>query len=167
MSSQQILIIVVVLALITLGFGYILGASRTANAPTQQTTEIPKPIVPPEATVIEEEVTQERPHISRETVEGLYYGLTYVAAEEKFGFPSDETESEYDRGVEGYTSPFVIYWHVWNNEDGSKVRLGFINKKMERKQFIAADGISEIPESPLADVKNYGKILGMEGEDER
>ena len=167
MSSQQILIIVVVLALIALGFGYILGAARTANAPTQQTTEIPKPAAPPEVTLSEGEVAPERSYISRETVEGLYYGLTYEAAEEKFGFPSDETESEYDRGVAGYTSPFVIYWHVWNNEDGSKARLGFVDKKMDRKQFIAADGTSEIPLPPHLDVDNYGKILGMEGEDRR
>ena len=161
MSSQQVIIIAVVLVLIALSFGYVIGASRSVDTPIAS----PEPKPEPEPiTTEEEEPVPERPYISRETVEGLYYGLTYEAAEKKFGFPSDETESEYDRGVEGYTSPFVIYWHVWNNEDGSRARLGFVENKLERKQFIAADGNSEIPLPPHLDVKNYDKILGIDGE---
>lgn len=166
MSSQQVIIIAVVLVLVALGFGYILGASRTENATptTKETTQTSDLPLPPEPTLIEEETPPERLYISRETIEGLYYGLTYEAAEEKFGFPSDETESEYDPGVEGYTSPFVIYWHVWKNKDGSKARLGFVDNKLDRKQFIGKSGDSEIPLPPHLDVDNYGKILGMEGE---
>lgn len=166
MSTNNVLIIIAVVVAVALGLGYILGASRQAQTPVAEPVAVPGAVLLA-TTEGEEEQPPPRSFISRETVEGLYFGLTYEAAEELFGFPSDETESEYDRGVEGYTSPFVIYWHVWGNEDGSRARLGFINNKMDRKQFIAADGVSEIPESPHVDVENYGKILGMEGEDKK
>jgi len=165
MSSQQVILIAVVLVVIALSLGYVMGASRNAKSPVSESAAAPVLLPPPVVVLPEGEPAPKRIPINRETVEGLYYGLTYEAVEEKFGFPSDETESEYDHGVEGYTSPFVIYWHVWNNEDGSKARLGFVDNKLDRKQFIAADGSSEIPLPPNLDVKNYGKILGMEGEE--
>jgi len=164
MSSQQVILIALVLVVVALSLGYVMGASRNAVVPAPEPAASSVP-AQPVVVQMEEEPAPKRIPISRETVEGLFYGLTYEAAEEKFGFPSDETESEYDHGVEGYTSPFVIYWHVWNNEDGSKARLGFVDNKLDRKQFIAADGSSEIPLPPNLDVKNYGKILGMEGEE--
>ncbi len=165
MSSQQVILIVLVLVVVALSLGYVMGVSRTTEVPASEFDAASVTVPPPVLVQPEEEPAPKRIPISRETVEGLYYGLTYEAAEEKFGFPSDETESEYDHGVEGYTSPFVIYWHIWKNEDGSKARLGFVDNKLDRKQFIAADGSSEIPLPPNLDVKNYGKILGMEGEE--
>ncbi|MCK5861680.1 MAG: hypothetical protein KAH38_04295 [Candidatus Hydrogenedentes bacterium] len=168
MSSQNVMVIVLVLVGAALGAGYIIGISRSDPISVPEGGDISES----STEVLEEEKGEEellpaRPFISRETVEGLYYGLSYEAAAEKFGFSSDESETEYEQGVQGYTSPYVIHWHVWNNEEGSRVRLGFIDNKMDRKQFIASDGISEIPESPHTDVKNYGKILGMEGERNR
>ena len=145
-----------------LGLGFILGTTQTeptppAEPPSQQMNGEPEPL--PE---LPEEKPEERPHIARDTVENLYYGLSYEQAEELFGFASDYSESEYDPGVEGYTSPFVILWHEWENEDGSKARLGFVNNRMERKQFIEPDGTAALPDAPHLDVDSYGDILGIE-----
>lgn len=84
--------------------------------------------------------------ITRETVEGLYYGLALTDIEEMFGRVSDFMETEYEPGVSGYTSPFVIIWHHWNNEDGSKAKLGFVDNKLYRKQFLDAGNTALLPE---------------------
>ena len=78
--------------------------------------------------------------ISREMVEKLLYGMTYENVMERFGRESDETETEYDSGTPGYTSPTVTVWHRWDNPDGSVARVGLVNHKLERKVFVDAGG---------------------------
>ncbi len=95
-----------------------------AVAPISGVTELPVPEPPP------------RPAITQEMVEKLLYGMTYEQVAEKFGGESDEMGSEYDRGKAGYTAPFVTVQHVWKNPDGSRVRAGFVNGKLESKAYL-------------------------------
>ena len=144
MSFQGLMITgaLVVLAAVLLG-----AAALTWLQPMRMPDETPAPVedaqpAPPDEKEEQKSITA----ITREQVEGLYYGLPYAEAEQLFGGEADAVETEYDRGVEGYTSPFVITWYVWKNEDGSKARLGFVKDKLYRKQFIASDGRSTLPE---------------------
>lgn len=160
MSSKAVMMGAIVFFALFIGLGFLLAGTEPVPPPDMQSDAPPEFVQ--EVTLAEGEVeAPTRKYIARETVEGLYYGISYEYAEETFGFPSDEDDSEYDPGVDGYTSPFVIHWHVWKNEDGTKARLGFINNKMDRKQFIEADGTDALPESPHVDVDNYGRYLGI------
>lgn len=78
--------------------------------------------------------------ISEQSVMDLLFGQSYESVEDRFGIPADSRESEYKRGISGYTSPFTIVWYLWGNPDGSNVRLGFVNNKLEYKYFIRQDG---------------------------
>jgi hypothetical protein len=65
-------------------------------------------------------------------------------------------DSEHFSGIQGYTSPYVVLWHSWNNSDGTRVKLGFIGKKLDRKQFYYRDGdfsTSEVDLEALAEEK--------------
>ncbi|HDP36130.1 MAG TPA: hypothetical protein ENN29_13610 [Candidatus Hydrogenedentes bacterium] len=165
MSLRNSILTALIVAGLVLGAGYILGLARTEPAPDAEETETPPPVAavnPDPSPAGEPEEEAPKIHITREMVEKMYYGLSYEDAAQLFGATSDEWDTEYNQGVEGYTSPFIIHWHVWKNEDGSKARLGFVNKKLERKQYIAADGDNLLPEAPHTDVENYGHILGIE-----
>lgn len=78
--------------------------------------------------------------ITEDMVEKLYLGHTYESIVELFGREADQRESEYIRGTDGYTSPYTIVWHSWENTNGTTVRLGFINSKLDRKVFVRSDG---------------------------
>ena len=100
-------------------------AAPEATAPPA--TEAPAPPEPPAP-------------VTGEMVEKLLYGMTYENVMERFGRESDETETEYDQGTPGYTSPSVTVWHRGDNPDGSAARVGFVNQKLERKVFVDAGG---------------------------
>lgn len=87
-----------------------------------------------------EPIEETREPIREEMVDTLYLGQSYENVEALWGVSSDKQESEYQRGIEGYTSPHSIVWHTWNNPDDTRVRLGFINGKLERKEFYRLDG---------------------------
>ena len=140
MSLQNAIIIVLVVLCVFLAFTLL--RSRPVDMPPGQ--ELPPPPVPPEAAAEllpegEPEVSPRQP-ITEESLEKLYLGLSYEQVEGLFGVPSDDQESEYDRGIDGYTSPHTIVWHTWNNPNDTRVRLGFINGKLEKKQFYRRDG---------------------------
>ena len=102
-------------------------AAPEATAPPA--TEAPAPPEPPAPSPV-----------TGEMVEKLLYGMTYENVMERFGRESDETETEYEQGTPGYTSPSVTVWHRWDNPDGSAARVGFVNQKLERKVFVDAGG---------------------------
>ena len=102
-------------------------AAPEATAPPA--TEAPAPPEPPAPSPV-----------TGEMVEKLLYGMTYENVMERFGRESDETETEYEQGTPGYTSPSVTVWHRWDNPDGSAARVGFVHQKLERKVFVDAGG---------------------------
>lgn len=140
MSLQNIVIIAFVVLCVFLAFALL----RSQPVVTPSGQEIPAPPAPPVTAVTPipegEPETPPRQSIAEESVDKLYLGLSYEQVEELFGVPSDDQESEYDRGIDGYTSPHTIVWHTWANPNNTRVRLGFINGKLEKKQFYRRDG---------------------------
>ncbi|NLV42809.1 MAG: hypothetical protein GXY15_16480 [Candidatus Hydrogenedentes bacterium] len=102
------------------------AAPEAAAPPAPEAPEPPEPPAPAPVT--------------GEMVDKLLYGMTYENVMERFGRESDETETEYEQGTPGYTSPSVTVWHRWDNPDGSAARVGFVNQKLERKVFVDAAG---------------------------
>lgn len=140
MSLQNVIIIVLVILCALLTFA-LLRSQPVAPPRAQQPQASPTPPAPaqPPTTEGEPELAPREP-ITEESVDKLYLGLTYDRVVDVFGVPSDEQESEYDRGIDGYTSPHTIVWHTWTNPNNTHVRLGFINGKLEKKQFHRRDG---------------------------
>ncbi len=95
----------------------------------------------------------ERRTIAESEIEKLYLGYRYEEIEDLFGIEADERESEYCRDPNGYIAPHTIVWYIWNNPDDTRVRLGFINNKLERKQFLRKDGVIISNEINLDDLK--------------
>lgn len=144
MSSQGMIITGAVVVLIAVLLGAVALNQRQAQLAPAET-----PMMTEEdamATLSNDETPAEKPYIEREQVEGLYYGLQYADVEALFGAEADAVDTEYDPGVNGYTAPFIITWYVWNNEDGSQARLGFVKDKLYRKQFITKQGTPALPE---------------------
>ena len=68
-------------------------------------------------------------------LEKLMYGMTYEQVVEVVGTEADESESQFERDKTGYTAPILTVWKTWMNPDGSKLRVGFVEGKLEQKQF--------------------------------
>lgn len=94
--------------------------------------------------------------ITKAMVDAMLLGVTVEEVEDSWGRISDEMESEHHSGIQGYTSPYSVLWHSWNNSDGTRVKLGFIDKKLDRKYFYYRDGnfsTSEVDLEALAEEK--------------
>lgn len=145
MEGKTILVIVVTAIITTTLVLFMVSRGENKNGgdykqPLPEIQSGSLPTLPEGEFVKEGEAIQERAVITREMVDALYLGVSVEEVETRWGMMSDEMESEYDPGIQGYTAPFSIVWHTWNNPDGTKVRLGFIGKKLDRKQFHEKDG---------------------------
>lgn len=95
-------------------------------APAPASTPIPTP-PPPEPPA--------KPVIDAAILDKLLYGMTYQQVVAVVGADADETESQYERDKTGYAGPTLTIWKTWMNPDGSKLRVGFVESKLEQKQF--------------------------------
>jgi hypothetical protein len=129
----------IIIAVLAAGLAALAALRGTQSAPEPETPPAPPAVAPAPEAAEPPEPPAPAP-ISREMVDKLLYGMTYENVMERFGRESDETETEYDSGTPGYTSPSVTVWHRWDNPDGSAARVGFVNKKLERKVFVDAGG---------------------------
>ncbi|MGI6137673.1 MAG: hypothetical protein ACOYI9_01435 [Candidatus Hydrogenedentales bacterium] len=151
MSLKTILIVALSLICILLLIA-LLQKKEEAPSEAAATTEL----VPPDPTPLD--ITPESEELPRITiteamVDKLYLGHSYEDIEALWGAGSDESESEYRRPSDGYTSPFTIVWHIWNNPNRTRVRLGFVNNKLERKEFYRLDGYKISNEIDLDELK--------------
>ncbi len=92
----------------------------------------PQELSPPP--VVEIEAPPPRTVITREQYDKILYDMRYADVVDYLGMDPSRQESTYDEGVEGYTGPSVISWYIWDNPDGSFVRLGFTEKRLTDKQ---------------------------------
>ena len=90
----------------------------------------PAPIAPPSAPA-----PPAKPVLDAAVLEKLMYGMTYEQVVEVVGAEADESESQFERDKTGYTAPILTVWKTWTNPDGSKLRVGFVESKLEQKQF--------------------------------
>lgn len=152
MFSKNTLIVILVLICVLLGLALL---TKGTNTPPPATEPMPPAAPSPPLTLDPEgeAVVPVRQSISAEMVEKLYLGQTYEAVETLWGISADDHESEYERGIEGYTSPHTTVWYTWDNPDKTRVRLGFIDGKLERKEFHRFDGQVISNEIDLKDLK--------------
>jgi hypothetical protein len=63
----------------------------------------------------------------------ILHGMTYGQVADLLGAESSRQESTYDQGSSEYVRPTLTAWHFWENEDGSFIKVGFIEKKVAEK----------------------------------
>lgn len=68
-----------------------------------------------------------RPLVTQAHLDKLLYDMPYKKVEEFLGMEPTRQESTYKEGVDGYTRPYLISWYIWENPDGSFIKLGFTN----------------------------------------
>lgn len=90
----------------------------------------PPPPPPPVAPV---EVPK-APVFTQAQFDKLLFGMTYGQVADLLGSESMRQESTYDQGSSAYVRPVLTAWHYWDNENGSFIKLGFIEKKLADKQ---------------------------------
>lgn len=112
-------------------FAVLLAAPLIYRAMSPAETPAPEIPAAPQA----EESAEEHPLVvSLEIYDSLRYGITYPEAVELIGGLETESYTEYDGGVDGFTSPTVTVWYKWVNPDRSSMSLGFISKKLAEKK---------------------------------
>ncbi|HOD94948.1 MAG TPA: hypothetical protein PLQ42_09985 [Candidatus Hydrogenedentes bacterium] len=157
---KQALPLILITAVVTATAVLFLTQKKEAGQPGENTSAAPvvdtsADNTPPATEADAEHVNQDI-RISKDMVDALLLGMTVEEVEALWGRISDEMESEYDPGIKGYTSPYAILWHTWNNPDGTRVKLGFINRKLDRKHFYYRDGnftTSEVDLKAIAEEK--------------
>jgi len=92
------------------------------------------PPTPPKPFVEEAAPPKPAPVFTRSQFGKLLYDMTYKQVRDVLGADSTRQESTYDKGESGYTQPSLTAWHVWENKDGSTIKLGFINKKLVKME---------------------------------
>ncbi len=134
MENKSIIAGVVVLLLAVLLVPMTL--SRLNRTPSTSTAPVaaPAPATPPPVAPPSQEPPA-RPVLDAAILDKLLYGMTYSQVVAVLGGEADESESQYERGKTGYTGPTLTIWKTWVNPDGSKLRVGFVESKLEQKQF--------------------------------
>ncbi len=138
-TSLLLALAVGVIALLLLPTAYNAGknAALRQGQAKEQPAESPAP-APAQAPAPEPEAPPRAP-LPPEILDKLLYGMTYAQVVEKTGCEADETESEYDWGEAGYTSPTLTVWRTWKNPDGSLLKVGFVDEKLDQKRFVTRD----------------------------
>lgn len=70
------------------------------------------------------------PVFTQAQFDALLYGMTTAQVREVLGAEADRQESTYSKGGSEYVPPTLTAWYIWENEDGSFIRLGFVDKKL-------------------------------------
>ncbi len=89
------------------------------------------PPPPPPPPVVEE--IPARPVFTQRQFDAILYDMTYGQVSEILGAESTRQESTYDEGESEYVQPTLTSWHYWENEDGSFIKAGFVDKKLIEK----------------------------------
>jgi hypothetical protein len=82
-----------------------------------------------------EEPDPDAPRVTRAEFDRVRTGISYFQLLDIVGETESDTKQVYHEGVEGYTSPHMTIWYIWENPDGSTAEFAFIsNKLVEKKQ---------------------------------
>jgi hypothetical protein len=90
------------------------------------------PPPPPPPDPVEPEVFV-MPVFTQAKFEQLLTGMTYGEVADLLGSESTRQESTYDEGDTEYVRPTLTSWYYWENEDGSFIKAGFVDKKLVEK----------------------------------
>lgn len=96
----------------------------------------PAPPSPPPAVTLPEPPPPDpnAPIVTKAEYDAIKNGMTYEQVVELIGDIETESQSVYDKGVQGYTGPSLMAWHTWKNPDGSFASVGFMSNKVEEKK---------------------------------
>lgn len=75
-----------------------------------------------------------RPIFTQRQFDAILYGMTYGQVSDLLQAESTRQESTYDEGQSEYVQPSLTAWHYWENEDGSYIKAGFVEKKLVEKE---------------------------------
>jgi len=78
----------------------------------------PEPEVPP------------RPVYTQAQFDQLLYDMSPAQARDILGSEPTDQESSYSKGDSQFVQPSLTTWYIWKNEDGSYIKLGFVEKKL-------------------------------------
>lgn len=81
----------------------------------------------------EKEAAAPPPTFTQEQFDNILYGMTLPQVRELLGAEPARQESTYDKPDSDYVAPSLTSWYIWENEDGSFIKLGFVNKKLAEK----------------------------------
>lgn len=90
----------------------------------------PPPPPPPPPAAVE---APARPVFTQSQFDAIRYDMTYGQVSEILGAESTRQESTYDEGKSEYVQPSLTAWHYWENEDGSFIKAGFVDKRLIEK----------------------------------
>lgn len=93
-------------------------------------TEPAPPPPPPPPPMPAEPVAPPKPVFTQDRYDKLLYGMTYLQAVEVLGAEATRQDSTYDEGESEFVRPSVTAWYYWENDDGSFIKLGFVEKKL-------------------------------------
>ncbi len=109
--------------------------SKRHLAPEPAGVTAPAPAVIPAPVAPQDPPPPAKPVLDAAVLEKFLYGMTYDQVVAIVGTEADETESQFERDKTGFTGPTLTVWKTWVNPDGSKLRVGFVESKLEQKQF--------------------------------
>ncbi len=135
MENKSLFIVVAVLAVAVLLVPMVI--SKRSHAPAPEPAAVPAiaPAPPAPATQPPPEPASAKPVLDAAVLDKLLYGMTYDQVVAVVGVEADETETQYEKDKTGYTGPTLTVWKTWMNPDGSNLRVGFVESKLEEKQF--------------------------------
>ena len=108
--------------------GAIVGLAILTGCVESPTPEEPTPLI-----IVDEDAPPPRTVITQAQFDKILYDTNFGDVVEFLGMDPSRQESTYDEGVEGYTSPSLISWYIWDNPDGSFIKLGFTGKRLTDK----------------------------------
>ncbi len=139
MEHKGLFAVVVVLAVAVLLVPVLVSKWNHTAEPSPVPAPSPVPVAAPEPLPSPATAAVEAPPaklvLDAAILGKLLYGMSYEQVVAVVGAEADETETQYDRDKTGYTGPMLTIWKTWINPDGSKLRVGFVESKLEQKQF--------------------------------
>jgi len=129
LENKKLFFGVALLAVAVLLVPMMVSKRNQSPTPAPVSTETPTPSPPPAPE------PPAKPLIGAAVLDKLLYGMTYEQVVELVGADADDSESQFERDKTGYTGPTLTVWKTWVNPDGSKLRVGFVESKLEQKQF--------------------------------
>ena len=89
-------------------------------------TEEPPPPPPP---VVEPDVPPQ-PVFTQSQFDQLLYDMSSAQVRDLLGSEPTDQDSSYVKGESAYVQPSLTTWYIWENEDGSYIKLGFVKDKL-------------------------------------
>ena len=93
----------------------------------------------PDEAIVQVPVVEKVILITQEELKKVRYGMTLLQVETTLKRHADRHESVYDKGIEGYTQPFITIWYFWDNTDNSVAKIGFVNDKVAEKEWLSRE----------------------------